>query len=317
MPDPPPLAANLGAVDYAYFVQSGARLNVTNDYNFPLFTYATMYNTIKSGGAANSSYPAIIAPYTKNSDGTFTLDNSGLTQISPITNAAWATITSGNAAAASVDSPTELYSYSVTKPVYFAANFYSSSGTPVPPTTGTQDKSNWTIYLSMESTGPYEMVFSAAEVRPNVVAQIGTLASGMAAAGWNLFAATDGSNNITLTYSGTTSGTTTQFVPCLTLKRNDNADSIAYLCVQSCTGFGIQVISTFSFPQTQPSFTTPSQGGGGSQALTCGPSSGCQPGAVAGLSTLSIGFMTGTVLLLIAVIVLSVELAKRRKATGK
>jgi hypothetical protein len=293
------LLANVGAVNSSYFNLSGARVNLSIDSNFPLFT-----SNMGIAGVT-SDYAAVIAPYSKNADGSFKLDSTSLT---PMTTAAeWAYIPVAKLPLL-VSYVTVNTAGSTTVPVYFASQF---SGSTASPTTGTLDKNNWTVYLSMASSGPYNLVFNAAETN-GAIAQVGKLPVNMEANGWSLASANDKTNNITLSYTPGPGVTTPQFVPCLTLKRDNNSDSIAYMCVVSCEGFGIQAITTYSFPVTQPDFSGQGGGGGGGS----GPGSDCPATpstttTTAGVSDLAIGFIVATVILIIAVIVLSVELKKR------
>ena len=231
------LSVNLGAVELEYFALSGFELNTSNDYNFPLFTAANFEN-----GPVNTDFPAKISPYSVSTStppvfSLLSTNSMGGLVSMPTPPTSWAT------------SDLLQQSYTVTSDVYFASQFRGTP--PVAPTLGTQDKSNWTIYLTMASGGPYILTFTAEEVG-GTKASLGRLAPGMTAAGWVL-AASQTQDCFDLTYTGPP----TMFAPCITLKRDDNSDSIAYLRVTLCRGFGIQMISSFSAPTTNPDFSVP------------------------------------------------------------
>jgi len=67
-------------------------------------------------------------------------------------------------------------SYLVNDDVYFCSQFLGSP--TVAPTVGAQDQTDWTIYLTMASSGPYNLSFTAVEVSGSF-ATMGVVAPGM------------------------------------------------------------------------------------------------------------------------------------------
>ena len=136
------LSVIVEATDWAYLTASGFMLDTGNDYMNPIFTVNTLTN------GSSPSYPGIIQPYTKSSDGTFAivtstskaLVNTGVQTASwPVGTPQTSTILAAN------------QSFSVPEggdAVYFAPLIYNDKSLPTQSTENTNMYCN--VYLSMD-----------------------------------------------------------------------------------------------------------------------------------------------------------------------
>ena len=88
-------------------------------------------------------------------------------------------------------------------------------------------------------------------IDPVTKATISMLQSPMGDNGWTLTQPGGVGNDFVLEYFGTS----TQYLPALTVRKPATAPSLSYFKVTSCTGFGIQMISTLWYLNFQ-SYTT-------------------------------------------------------------
>ena len=229
------------AADWAYLTASGFMLDTGIDVMNPIFTVETLTN------GSSRSYSGILQPYTKSSDGTYAIVTSKSKALinTGVQTASWPVLSSASDGTVKANQ-----SFSVPEggdAVYFAPLFQNF---PSPPTQSTTNKNLYVnIYLSMDGTGPYKIVFNAAIVGgpmslmmtdPTTKATVSTLQSPMGDNGWSLTQPGGGANDFVLEYSGTS----TQYLPALTIRKVSTESSFSYFKVTSCTGFGIQVIST-------------------------------------------------------------------------
>ena len=247
------------AADWAYLTASAFMLDKGDDVLHPIFTV----NTLTQGVSA--SLPGIIQPYTKLADGTYqpVTTTSKMLVNTGVQTAIWPT---GPLPKTGLQDNQSFTVPSGSDAVYFAPLFYGDSALP---TQSTENKNLYcTIYLSMDGVGPYKFVFNAALVggpMTLVMAQ-SYLQAPMSDNGWSLTQPGGVDNDFVLEYSGSS----TQYLPSLTIRKLITDPSFSYIKVSLCTGFGIQMISTFGKVNFQP-YTQPNPVSGSSSLVSATP----------------------------------------------
>jgi hypothetical protein len=290
------------AAEAAYLTASGFQLNMSNFATKPSFSAAT-FNPAPGNAKPYSGYLAVIQPYTL----------TGTTYV-PVTSTSGALVKQSNPVLWPTGASGQ-QGFSVPAgngPVYFAALDATATTSTDPGTSKQYTNDYWNVYLSMDSAGPYTITFNASVVGgPDslTLAGFSYLQSPMTQNDWSLTQQPggDAGNDFVLTYSGTS----TNYIPYLTIRTDDANSSFSFFKVTSTSGFGIQMISTFDFLVFTPYIQSPIL------SPTCSPGSGSsgsgsQNNSMIETTTVGAAIVIGAPLLIIFILCLSFGLALRK-----